>query len=48
MANKHCKKFNNHADYINSIKAGQIIKYNVSYCKNEKDLHYNEIGRAHV
>ena len=41
MANKHCKKFNNHADYINSIKAGQIIKYNVSYCKNEKDLHYN-------
>ena len=41
MANKHCRKFNNHEDYISALTDGELIKHNISYCKTEKDAHYD-------
>ena len=42
MANKHCRKFNNHEDYISALIDGELIKHNISYCKMEKDAHYDK------
>jgi hypothetical protein len=42
MANKHCRKFNNHEDYISALIDGELIKHNISYCKTEKDAHYDK------
>ena len=42
MANKHCRKFNNHEDYISALINGEFIKHNISYCKEEKDAHYDK------
>lgn len=41
MANKHCRKFNNHEDYINALNDGELIRHCISYCKEEKDAHYD-------
>ena len=41
MANKHCKKFAEHDDYIDAMNNNEFSIHTVSYCKEEKDFHYD-------
>ena len=41
MANKHCKKFAEHDDYIDAMNSNKLSIHTVSYCKAEKDFHYD-------
>ena len=41
---KHLKKFENHSQFESFIKSGQRILHNVSYCKQEDHVHYDDYG----
>lgn len=49
---KYVKLFTNHANYADFINSSDFIKPNVSYCKQEDEVHYNPLlntnGHAYV
>lgn len=38
---EHLKKFNTHDEYEEYVDSGEFLKPNVSYCRNEREVHYN-------
>jgi hypothetical protein len=38
---KYIKKFDTHSDYEDFIETEDFIRPNVSYCVDNKDVHYN-------
>lgn len=38
---EHCKKYETHNDYIIAKTAGTLVKHNVSYCQDNKGVHYD-------
>lgn len=42
MANKHCRKFATHNDYENALYNGSLEKHNISYCKSQKECHFDK------
>ena len=38
---KYLKKFNTHNEYEEYASSGSMIKPNVSYCNDNKDIHFN-------
>lgn len=41
---KHLKKFDSHSQFESFIESGQRILHNVSYCKQEDHVHYDNYG----
>ena len=39
---KYLKKFNTHNEYEEYASGGSMIKPNVSYCNDDKDIHFNQ------
>lgn len=45
---KHIKVFETHDDYVNFMKSDNVFLPNVSYCKNNIDVHYNPLHETRV
>ena len=42
MGNTHFRKFDNHTDYVDELESIALIDHNLSYCKDNDDVHYDD------